>query len=726
MADWFYYDYSGTKVGPISGGELLQLAKHGTVIPETLVEDPGGRVLSAVNVKGMKFPEKIQSPEPNPFTAVPPIVKNPFTAPLPEDNSEPDDEEEKDRISLWVPIVGVLLVSAVCVIGWWVIFPDPLNEIVKQGLNKDVIPNNSLAITSLDTKWSDKSTGSAEFTMKSKATENLYQLDVDRKIALQKLGITDTHEAEFDVAMRKYRGLQPSYQNNLRMPKDLSLLRFYDVLTPMSDEVTLSGSVKLTKDSDKKWQIVEFLVAPFSYDGKSFYGEEFKPGSKLGEDEHRLDASKTKDAVNAIIQDRKAFATEVDMAVLQQQKAIDDENARRTAKEREDQERKLAEAAEQERQRQAALKENFSKLRGLTYEGTFTFTLSGTTLNDRVRVVFENNTSATQDTINGKITFIGAQSSLERPFTVTLNPDEGAEFSVTGIIDNSKLPFRTLDELIRGEIGPRWPSQGERNYYNAPFTLITSYRNIGIQFTNVMTFSLLDDFESSIRLNISSRQATTFKNLTQFNLPPGQTIGSGGDPTPIVAVSLKKEVQESGFVERYDNYMTSVRRYVQYGGSRNLQAELNEANRVLSVTRRIDVAEYAAAEKNVNDVKAKIEVAREVIAKRIFADEYEYQPNIGNVTGNIGNLDMNFSNLGFNSSKAIDILFPLQDIKVTKNRFSSDNLYLTISSDAAKIKELLDNSRYYRLKVWFTDLRFTGDYSTPSADVQKAEIIRIR
>ena len=722
MADWFYYGNNGKKVGPISGGELLQLAKQGTITPETLVEDPGGRVHSAVNVKGMKFLEKIQSPEPNPFTAVPPIAKNPFTAPLPEDNSEPD-EEEADRISLWVPIAGVLLVLAVCVIGWWVIFPDKLNETVKQGLNKDVIPNSSLEITDLVVKWSDKSAGSAEFTMKSKATENLYQLEVDRKIALQQLGITDTFEAEFDTAMRKYHGLRSSYQSSLRTPKDLSLLRFYGVLVPMGDEVTLSGSVKLTKDSNKKWQIAEFLVSPFSHGGRSFYGEEFKPGSKLGEDEHRLDASQTKDAVSAIIQDRKTFAAEIDKAVLQQQQAIDEENARFNDEERERLRLKQVEAAKREQQRQAALKENFGKLRGLAFDGNFTFTLSGTTLNDRVSVVFENSANSAQDTINGKITFIGVQSSLERPFTVNLNTTEGAEYPVTGIIDNRKLPFGSLDELIRLEIGPRWPTQGERNYYNAPFTLITGYRNIGIQFTDVMSFSLRDNFGNSIRLNISSRQATSFKNLAQFDSTPGQTTGPGGGRTsqPPGVVSLMSEMRKNGCNNYYD-----LRDFVQYG-SATLKSQKIEADRVLANVDKFDDAGRRRAEAEVASVQARIKIAQDEIAKKTFFHDYSYSERS---SSNLGEGNSSFEMAIDNDNikfpfKTVNVSFP-QDLKVT-GTVVREWLDLSIRGDTTDIGKLVNNKINYRVRIWFTNLRSTGGYRVfSSAEVEKIEIIKVQ
>ncbi|MCL2709950.1 MAG: DUF4282 domain-containing protein [Planctomycetaceae bacterium] len=83
MADWYYYNESGEKIGPISGKELKQLVRDGTVTPETRLEDSEGRAAAAGNVKGLTFPEMAQS-QPDPFTIAPPPTTNPFgITPLP-------------------------------------------------------------------------------------------------------------------------------------------------------------------------------------------------------------------------------------------------------------------------------------------------------------------------------------------------------------------------------------------------------------------------------------------------------------------------------------------------------------------------------------------------------------------------------------------------------------------------------------------------------------------
>ncbi|MCL2710957.1 MAG: SUMF1/EgtB/PvdO family nonheme iron enzyme [Planctomycetaceae bacterium] len=94
MADWYYFNENGEKVGPIRGRDLKQLAQQGTVTPDTRVEDENGRVVLAKNVTGLTFLEATESEmvsfasstvilppsaEPNPFTAIP-VAQNPFAA----------------------------------------------------------------------------------------------------------------------------------------------------------------------------------------------------------------------------------------------------------------------------------------------------------------------------------------------------------------------------------------------------------------------------------------------------------------------------------------------------------------------------------------------------------------------------------------------------------------------------------------------------------------------
>ena len=73
MTNWFYFNASGEKVGPITSGQLYGLVQQGTVTPEMWVENSEGHTVAARNVKGLKFPEIVRSkstpPAPSPFIA---------------------------------------------------------------------------------------------------------------------------------------------------------------------------------------------------------------------------------------------------------------------------------------------------------------------------------------------------------------------------------------------------------------------------------------------------------------------------------------------------------------------------------------------------------------------------------------------------------------------------------------------------------------------------------
>jgi hypothetical protein len=176
MADWYYYNENNEKIGPMSGGELKQLARQGTVTQETLVEDPGGktRPMKEVNgmtfwyyyddkgqkkgpftgdqlkelvkqglvtretilendtgqsgparkVGGLPFPQIAQPAQPspvgpNPFTAPLPMSDNPFTAPNPPNNTKYDSGGNGGTVLIL--FIGIIAVVCVCGIGWKVI-----------------------------------------------------------------------------------------------------------------------------------------------------------------------------------------------------------------------------------------------------------------------------------------------------------------------------------------------------------------------------------------------------------------------------------------------------------------------------------------------------------------------------------------------------------------------------------------------------------------------------
>ena len=80
MANWYYYNENGEKIGPIRGRELKQLAKEETITPETSVEDEKGRVALAKNVTGLTFPKAVHSeptqPESDSSTIIPTTQNN--------------------------------------------------------------------------------------------------------------------------------------------------------------------------------------------------------------------------------------------------------------------------------------------------------------------------------------------------------------------------------------------------------------------------------------------------------------------------------------------------------------------------------------------------------------------------------------------------------------------------------------------------------------------------
>jgi len=84
MANWYYYDKNGYKIGPVKGRDLNRLAQEGTIVPETRVEDENGRTALAKNVKGLSFYEARES-ESNPFSG----NMSSVVAPLPPDQPIP-------------------------------------------------------------------------------------------------------------------------------------------------------------------------------------------------------------------------------------------------------------------------------------------------------------------------------------------------------------------------------------------------------------------------------------------------------------------------------------------------------------------------------------------------------------------------------------------------------------------------------------------------------------
>ena len=81
MANWFYFNKNGEKVGPISATALKALAQQGLITPETKIENSNGRSAVAGKVNGLEFPESPKETilELIPETKTPPIIEKAFT-----------------------------------------------------------------------------------------------------------------------------------------------------------------------------------------------------------------------------------------------------------------------------------------------------------------------------------------------------------------------------------------------------------------------------------------------------------------------------------------------------------------------------------------------------------------------------------------------------------------------------------------------------------------------
>lgn len=71
MPNWFYYDETGTRTGPVTVERLKLLVNIGTIKPETVVETEGGQQAYAKNVRGLfnatePATKRMESPPPPP------------------------------------------------------------------------------------------------------------------------------------------------------------------------------------------------------------------------------------------------------------------------------------------------------------------------------------------------------------------------------------------------------------------------------------------------------------------------------------------------------------------------------------------------------------------------------------------------------------------------------------------------------------------------------------
>lgn len=79
MANWYYYDKTGNKIGPVSATTLKALARQGRIVPGTMIENEQGKSSKAGQVKGLEFPSSsapiaVPRQPPSVQPVVPPVI----------------------------------------------------------------------------------------------------------------------------------------------------------------------------------------------------------------------------------------------------------------------------------------------------------------------------------------------------------------------------------------------------------------------------------------------------------------------------------------------------------------------------------------------------------------------------------------------------------------------------------------------------------------------------
>ena len=114
MANWHYYNEDREKVGPIISKQLKKLAKHGIVLPETVIETDDGRIGLARDVQGLVFgdsmPMKATLRPHNEVGVVPPDTGEIYglamsPEPLPPEPSPLEPSDEPSLILVSEPVV---------------------------------------------------------------------------------------------------------------------------------------------------------------------------------------------------------------------------------------------------------------------------------------------------------------------------------------------------------------------------------------------------------------------------------------------------------------------------------------------------------------------------------------------------------------------------------------------------------------------------------------------
>lgn len=778
MSNWYYYDSEGQKQGPCSGGQLRQLLRQGSIEPETVLENVEGKVLLAKNVKGLNF-SKSETTEINPFTAPMPEEANPFTAPMPGRQTSPSPEPVSvppsvSRVSrtkakglLRIVLGSVVLISLVLLgglIAWKAMGGRPIFQALQAGLENEILAKNSLQITGISVDWTERKADSAagKFTVKTTATEKLYKA-VEEETALQKLGIDGLYENEYDAAMAKYALLPETMKNDLgiHVPQDeFFVYRFCDVLVPKGGEVTLSGSVELTKLGSNEWQATRFLLHPFSC------GDDFTPESRLRNDftaeprvrrdsppdrrsrrdstpeprrrgkEYKLDDPETKTILSSVVQARRTFVAQVEQAEekwneKQRQEAAarqQEQERQRKLEEQAELERKREAEMEQERLQEAALKEQIENFNafckpGMRYTGPEARAAAAKNPGD-FDVVFKEYAGENTTTINGTISIAHPGGVVERPFSVAINTVEVIEYPVTGKIDNANLPDR--DQFMRN-IG----NTDMRNAANF-FNFLRNCTRIEIRFTDTMEFWLTDGTERrSLDLRAEGGKHPELKRDAPIGweerAPREPVVEKVKSDPAHRALDLDQELRRSGFVGNY-YFASNLRNFVQYG-SDTLRSKLNDANSNRRNINQFDDTEIRKADADVAKAEADIKAALAEIAGKTYYKDFSYEPrNSTNHGDGTSGFRMKIDT-GFRHPKLGEVTL-IPGVRMTSREQGSyvpHGIELNIDGNTVGIGKLVNDKDKYNIRLWFTNLRYgnTPNVLGPDVlgDVRKIELI---
>jgi hypothetical protein len=106
MANWYYYDQTGKKCGPVDSKTLKTLAQNGIITDNSVIETETGKSAKAKNVKGLEFLSRTvpvppvysgspnEPPKPQETSTPPPTVTNPWAA------LDQENQEQQPQVSL--------------------------------------------------------------------------------------------------------------------------------------------------------------------------------------------------------------------------------------------------------------------------------------------------------------------------------------------------------------------------------------------------------------------------------------------------------------------------------------------------------------------------------------------------------------------------------------------------------------------------------------------------